>query len=199
MKILRFNYLFFLVILISGCSSVPKNTSNSCSIFDERYLWYKYTKKSEKKWGTPVYLQLAIIKMESDFDWLAKPPRHKLFKVIPYKRPSSSFGYSQAVNGTWEQYKKETGNKFAVRTRFKDSVDFIGWYTNKTEKILKISKKNAFEQYVAYHEGWVGFKNYKDNKKIISLAKRVEKQSDIYKKQLSKCGSSLTTNKYIIF
>tara|TARA_B110000003_G_C16448179_1_gene456826 strand:- start:19 stop:618 length:600 start_codon:yes stop_codon:yes gene_type:complete len=199
MKILRFNYLFFLVILISGCSSVPKNTSNSCSIFDERYLWYKYTKKSEKKWGTPVYLQLAIIKMESDFDWLAKPPRHKLFKVIPYKRPSSSFGYSQAVNGTWEQYKKETGNKFAVRTRFKDSVDFIGWYTNKTEKILKISKKNAFEQYVAYHEGWGGFKNYKDNKKIISLAKRVEKQSDIYKKQLSKCGSSLTTNKYIIF
>ena len=199
MKILRFNYLFFLVILISGCSSVPKDTSNSCSIFDERYLWYKYTKKSEKKWGTPVYLQLAIIKMESDFDWLAKPPRHKLFKVIPYKRPSSSFGYSQAVNGTWEQYKKETGNKFAVRTRFKDSVDFIGWYTNKTEKILKISKKNAFEQYVAYHEGWGGFKNYKDNKKIISLAKRVEKQSDIYKKQLSKCGSSLTTNKYIIF
>ena len=24
--------------------------------------------------------------MESDFDWLAKPPRKKLFKIIPYKR-----------------------------------------------------------------------------------------------------------------
>ena len=199
MKILRINYLFILVILISGCSSVPKNTSNSCLIFDERYLWYKHAKKSEKKWGTPVYLQLAIIKMESDFDWLAKPPRQKLFKVIPYKRPSSSFGYSQAVNGTWEQYKKETGNKLAVRTRFKDSVDFIGWYTSKTENILKISKKDAFRQYVAYHEGWGGFKNYKNNKKIINLAKKVEKQSNIYKKQLLKCGSSLTTNKYIIF
>jgi hypothetical protein len=78
--------------------------------------------------------------MESDFDWLAKPPRQKLFKVIPYKRPSSSFGYSQAVNGTWEQYKKETGNKLAVRTRFKDSVDFIGWYTNKSSTILKFLK-----------------------------------------------------------
>jgi hypothetical protein len=162
-------------------------------------LWYKHAKKSEKKWGTPVYLQLAIIKMESDFDWLAKPPRQKLFKVIPYKRPSSSFGYSQAVNATWEQYKKETGNKLAVRTRFKDSVDFIGWYTNKSESILKISKKDAFKQYVAYHEGWGGFKNYKNNKKIINLAKKVEKQSNIYKKQLSKCSSSLTTNKYIIF
>ena len=49
-------------------------------------------KKTEKKWGTPVYLQLAIIKMESSFDWLAKPPRQKLFKVVPYKRPSSSLG-----------------------------------------------------------------------------------------------------------
>ena len=72
-------------------------------------------KKIRKKWGTPIYLQLAIIKMESDFDWLAKPPRQKLFKVIPYKRPSSSFGYSQAVKGTWEQYKKETGNKLSSK------------------------------------------------------------------------------------
>ncbi|GIS77447.1 MAG: hypothetical protein CM1200mP13_08060 [Candidatus Pelagibacterales bacterium] len=37
--------------------------------------------------------------MESDFDWLAKPPRQKIFKIIPYKRPSSSLGYSQAVKG----------------------------------------------------------------------------------------------------
>ena len=199
MKILKINYLFILVILIAGCSSVPKNTSNSCSIFNERYLWFKHAKRSEVKWGTPVYLQLAIIKMESDFDWLAKPPRQKLFKVIPYKRPSSSFGYSQAVNGTWEQYKKETGNKLATRIRFKDSVDFIGWYTNKTESILKISKQDAFKQYIAYHEGWGNFKNYKKNKKVIELAKKVEKQSYIYKKQLSKCKKSLNKNKYIIF
>ena len=199
MKILRINYLFILVILIAGCSSVPKNTSNSCSIFNERYMWYKYAKKTEKKWGTPVYLQLAIIKMESSFDWLAKPPRQKLFKVIPYKRPSSSFGYSQAVKGTWEQYKKETGNKLAVRTRFKDSVDFIGWYTNKTEKILKVSKKDTFKQYIAYHEGWGNYKNYKNNKKVINLAKRVEKQSNIYKKQLLECQSKFNKNKYIIF
>jgi len=199
MKILKINYLFILVILISGCSSIPQNTSNSCLIFDERYMWYKHTKRTEKKWGTPVYLQLAIIKMESSFDWLAKPPRQKLFKVIPYKRPSSSFGYSQAVKGTWEQYKNETGNKLAIRTRFKDSVDFIGWYTNKTEKILKISKDNDFKQYIAYHEGWGNYKNYNSKEKVINLAKRVEKQSNIYKKQLSDCKNSLSTRKYIIF
>tara|TARA_B100000575_G_scaffold248929_1_gene215075 strand:- start:495 stop:1094 length:600 start_codon:yes stop_codon:yes gene_type:complete len=199
MGILKNKYLLIFFFILTACSSIPNNTANSCSIFNERYFWYKHTKKTQEKWGTPIYIQLAIIKMESDFDWLAKPARQKIFKVIPYKRPSSSFGYSQAVKGTWEQYKKETGNKLATRARFKDSVDFIGWYTNKTETILKISKKDAFKQYLAYHEGWGNFKYYKKNKKVISLAKKVENQSKIYKKQLQKCKNSLEKNKYIIF
>ncbi|MDC0516921.1 lytic transglycosylase [Candidatus Pelagibacter sp.] len=199
MSKLRNYFLILLIIFITGCSSIPQNTSNSCSIFNERYLWYKHAKKTEQKWGTPIYIQLAIIKMESDFDWLAKPPRQKLFKIIPFKRPSSSFGYSQAVKGTWEQYKKETGNKLATRTRFKDSVDFIGWYTDKTESLLKISKKDAFRQYLAYHEGWGGYKNYKNNQKVIVLAKKVEKQSNKYKAQLQDCQKRLNKNKYIIF
>ena len=199
MSKLRSYFLILSVIFITGCSSIPQNTSNSCSIFNERYLWYKHAKKTEKKWGTPIYIQLAIIKMESDFDWLAKPPRQKLFKIIPFKRPSSSFGYSQAVKGTWEQYKNETGNKLATRTRFKDSVDFIGWYTDKTESLLKISKKDAFRQYLAYHEGWGGYKNYKNNQKVIVLAKKVEKQSNKYKAQLQDCQKRLNKNKYIIF
>tara|TARA_Y100001935_G_scaffold29639_1_gene23059 strand:- start:545 stop:1144 length:600 start_codon:yes stop_codon:yes gene_type:complete len=199
MVFLKNKFVIFLFIFLSGCSSIPSTTVNSCVIFDERYFWYKHTKKVEQKWGTPIYIQLAIIKIESNFDWLAKPPRKKIFKIIPSKRPSSSFGYSQAVKGTWEQYKKETGNKLATRMRFKDSVDFIGWYTNKTETILKISKKNAFKQYIAYHEGWGNFKNYKKNEKVIKLAKKVEKQSDIYRKQLLNCRKSLNKNKYIIF
>ena len=199
MSKLRNYFLILLVIFITGCSSIPQNTSSSCSIFNERYLWYKHAKKTEQKWGTPIYIQLAIIKMESDFDWLAKPPRQKLFKIIPFKRPSSSFGYSQAVKGTWEQYKIETGNKMATRARFKDSVDFIGWYTDKTESLLKISKKDAFRQYLAYHEGWGGYKNYKNNQKVIVLAKKVQKQSNKYKAQLQDCQKRLNKNKYIIF
>ena len=195
-KKLLFILLFF---LISACSSIPKNTADGCSIFSERYLWYKYSKKVEKKWGTPIYIQLAFIKMESDFDWLAKPPRQKIFKIIPFKRPSSSLGYSQAVKGTWEQYKKETNNKLATRVRFKDSVNFIGWYTDKTEKLLKISKKDAFRQYIAYHEGWGNYKNYKKKQKVILLAKKVQQQADKYKLQLKKCQKKLNRNKYIIF
>ena len=112
--------IFF--FLISACSSIPKNTADGCSIFSERYLWYKHAKKAEKKWGTPIYIQLAFIKMESDFDWLAKPKRLKIFKVIHYRRPSSSLGYSQAVEGTWKQYKEETNNKLVFN--FHTAYDF---------------------------------------------------------------------------
>ena len=192
-------FLLICILFLNSCSSIPKNTSDGCSIFSERYLWYKYSKKTEQKWGTPIYLQLAIIKMESDFDWLAKPKRYKIFKIIPYRRASSSFGYSQAIKGTWKQYKEETNNKLASRARFKDSVDFIGWYTNKTEKILKISKKDAVKQYIAYHEGWGNYKNYKNNQKVILLAKKVQNQSNKYKAQLKKCINSLNKKKYIIF
>ena len=130
---------------------------------------------------------------------LSNKKRQKIFKVIPYKRPSSSFGYSQAVKGTWKQYKVETGNKFASRARFKDSVDFIGWYTNKTKSILKIPLDDSFRQYLAYHEGWGGYKNYKKNQKVILLAKKVENNSNRYKKQLNECKNSLSTKRYIIF
>ena len=191
--------IIILFFLISACSSIPKNTADGCSIFSERYLWYKHAKKTEQKWGTPIYIQLAFIKMESNFDWLAKPERQKIFKVIPFKRPSSSFGYSQAVKGTWSQYKKETNNRLATRARFKDSVDFIGWYISKTNKILKIPKSDAYRQYIAYHEGWGNYKNYKKNKKVILYAKEVKNQASQYRKQLSKCQKRLDRNKYIIF
>ena len=146
-----------------------------------------------------MHIQLAFIKFESDFHWLAKPKRQKLFKIIPFKRPSSSFGYSQAVKGTWKQYKEEQNKPLALRTRFKDSVDFIGWYTNKSSKLLKIPKNDAFKQYIAYHEGWGNYKNYRKKQKVILLANKVKVQSNKYRSQLKKCEKKLNRKKYIIF
>ena len=153
----------------------------------------------DKKWGAPIYIQLAFIKKESDFNWLAKPPRVKLFKVIPFKRPSSSFGYSQAVEGTWRQYKRETGNKLATRARFKDSVDFIGWYVNKTTTLLKIPKNDAYRQYLAYYKGWGDYKNYSKDQKAIIYARSVKETASKYRKQLTLCRKNLDKKKYIIF
>ena len=193
------NFYLLILLLISACSSIPKNTQNSCEIFEERYLWYKHARASYKKWGVPIYIQLAFIKKESDFNWLAKPPRVKLFKVIPFKRPSSSFGYSQAVEGTWRQYKRETGNKLATRARFKDSVDFIGWYVNKTTALLKIPKNDAYRQYLAYYKGWGDYKNYSKDNKAIIYARSVKETASKYRKQLTLCKKNLDKNKYIIF
>ena len=192
-------FLLVFLFFLTSCSSVPKYPQNACKIFGQKYLWYKSAKKSSDKYGAPIHIILAFVNKESGFNRWAKPKRKKLFKIVPYKRPSSSFGYSQAVKGTWKQYKNETGNKFATRTRFKDSVDFIGWYTNKTEQILKISKKDAFKQYIAYHEGWGNYKNYRKKQKVILLANKVKVQSNKYRSQLKKCEKELNRKKYIIF
>ena len=94
---------------------------------------------------------------------------------------------------------KETNNKLATRARFKDSVDFIGWYINKTSKILKISKKDVYRQYLAYYKGWGDYKNYKKDKKAIIYAKSVKDLANKYRKQLTICQKNLDKNKYFIF
>ena len=60
-----------------------------------------------------------------------KNNREKLFGIIPWLRPSTAKGYSQALDETWEQYIDETGNTWARRGSFSDSADFIGWYAEK--------------------------------------------------------------------
>ena len=192
-------YLFILFFFVS-CSTIPKYPQNACKIFNQNYLWYKSIKKSSESYGVPIYIILAFVNKESGFNRWAKPKRTKLFKIIPYKRPSSSFGYSQAIKRTWELYKKETNNPLALRYRFKDSVMFIGWYIKKTNKINKIPLTDSYRQYLNYYLGWGSYakKNYKTDKNAILFAKKVEKISAIYKSQLKECQKNLN-NKYIIF
>ena len=201
-KILKNNLIYFVIFFfVVSCSSVPKYPNNACKIFDQKYLWYKHTKKSSRIYGAPVHIILAFVNKESGFNRWAKPKRTKLFKVVPYKRPSSSLGYSQAVKKTWEQYKTETDNPLALRTRFKDSVMFIGWYISKTNKINKIPLNDSYRQYLNYYLGWGNYakETYKKDKKAIILAKNVEKKSKIYRNQLKECQKSLDRKKYIIF
>ena len=201
-KILSKNLIFiFIFIFLASCSSVPKYPQNACKIFGENYLWYKSVKKSSETYGAPIHIILSFVKKESGFNRWAKPKRKKLFKIIPYKRPSSSFGYSQAVNKTWELYKVETDNPLALRARFKDSVMFIGWYINKTHKINKIPFNDSYRQYLNYYLGWGNYakKVYKTDKNAVLFAKSVEKQSKIYKSQLRECKKILDRKKYIIF
>ena len=200
--ILNKHLIYFTIFLfLASCSSIPKYPQNACKIFGENYLWYKHAKKSSEAYGAPIHIILAFVNKESGFNRWAKPPRQKLFKIIPYKRPSSSLGYSQAVKKTWELYKTETNNPLALRTSFKNSVMFIGWYIKKTNQINKIPVKDSYRQYLNYYLGWGNYakKVYKTDKNSILYAKSVEKQSKIYKNQLRECQKILDRNKYIIF
>ena len=200
-KILNKNLIYLIVFsFLASCSSVPKYPQNACKIFSEKYFYLKYTRAASEKWKVPISSILAVIKKESSFRRFAKPKRTKIFKIIPYRRPSSSLGFSQAVNKTWELYKKENNKPVALRISYKTSSDFVGWYFWKTNKINKVSLNDTRNLYLNYYLGWTAYKNkaYRTNKKAIILAKNVEKQAKIYKNQLAECKSVLKKN-YIIF
>ena len=183
-----------LFIFVIACTSNQHiNTADSCIIFDEKRNWYKATKKSYDKWGAPIALQLAIINQESSFSQFAKPERKKFLGIFPGSRPSTAFGYAQVTNPTWEWYKTKTGNNNASRANFSDVTDFIGWYTTQSENIVGISKKDFYNQYLAYHEGQGGWKkeSYLDKMWLIEVAKTVERNAKMYNIQLKDCESSL--------
>lgn len=178
------------MIFISSCShKIPDNVNNICEIFSEKKRWYKHAKKSQSLWGTPIHVQMAILQQESGFKYDAKPGRKKILGFIPWTRKSSAYGYAQVLDVTWKQYIKETKNRGADRDSFKDSIDFVGWYTHNTQKQTKISKWDTYNQYLAYHEGRGGYmkKTYKNKKWLQDVARKVDNNAKKYAAQLKKC------------
>jgi hypothetical protein len=184
-----------IIIALSACTSKapPKNTTDVCKIFKEKYSWYKAAKNTEKRWKIPVSVSMAIIKQESSFIADARPQRTKLLGFIPWKRVTSARGYAQAVDGTWEMYLKDRGGWFVARNDFEDAVDFIGWYNYKTHKQLNISMTNARALYLAYHEGRGGYKrgSYRTKPWLLSVADKVQRNANRYDAQYQGCKKKL--------
>ena len=191
-NILKLTCIIF-IFFVACTTNQQINTANSCIIFEQKKNWYKSTKNSFDKWGTPIELQLAIINQESSFTQFAKPERKKIFGIIPGSRPSTAFGFAQVTNPTWDWYKTKTGNKNASRANFKDITDFIGWYVVQSEKIVGISKNDFYNQYLAYHEGQGGWKKgtHQNKKWLIEVAKNVERNANMYNNQLKDCENKL--------
>ena len=121
-----------LLLALTACAKPPSQTKNACAIFEQRdglfNNWRRAAQKTEREYGVPVPILMATIYTESGFRHNAKPPRTKLLGFIPWKRKSSAYGYSQALDGTWDRYQRETGRWAARRTDFADAMQFIGWY-----------------------------------------------------------------------
>ena len=187
-------------MLLAGCAtSPPRHVDNICHIFDEKSGWYKKAKRSQKKWGTPIPVMMAIMHQESRFQSKAKPPRSKILWVIPGPRKSSAYGYSQAKDGTWDWYKKAAGRWGADRDDFGDAIDFIGWYNSVSRKRNHIKLDSAYHLYLAYHEGHGGYNRgtYKKKGWLKQVASKVATRSVRYQKQLQGCEKRLDSGWWI--
>lgn len=191
--ILRPLLLLSVILLLQACVSVPENPENVCSMFSEKRGWHKAAVKAEKKWGTSMHIPMAFMYQESAFRHKAKPPRTRLWGFIPWRRASSAFGYAQAIDGTWSQYIKATGDYWRVRHDFADATDFIHWYLHRAMDRNGVAGNDAYNLYLNYHEGPAGFarKTHLAKPWLDKAAQRVQMRYQRYNAQYEQCKESL--------
>ncbi|HCL64637.1 MAG TPA: hypothetical protein DIC56_07300 [Rhizobium sp.] len=182
-----------LLLALTACAKAPSETRNACAIFEQRdglfNNWRRAAVKTEREYGVPVPILMATIYTESGFRKNARPPRTKLLGFIPWKRQSSAYGYSQALDGTWERYQRETGRGGARRTDFSDAMDFIGWYHKQSSIKNGIALNDPYQLYLAYHSGHAGYEkgSWRNNREALQGAKRFTEITYTYARQLQSC------------
>jgi hypothetical protein len=175
-----------------GTGKAPRNLDNACSILEQRPGYIRAFRATERRWGIPVHVQMATIYQESKFVPDARTPLRYSLGVIPVGRQSSAFGYSQALDGTWEEYLRDQRRFGARRDDIRDAADFMGWYMHQSSEQLGISKSNAREQYLAYHEGRSGYRRgtYRSKSWLVRVADEVGARSRTYQAQLANCRAA---------
>lgn len=182
-----------LALLAGSCATrpdgPPSDQANLCAIFEQRPDWQDAVTASARKWGAPVPVQMAILWKESSFRAKARPPKRYMWGFIPRGRASSAFGYAQAIDGTWDWYRKETGNRGADRDDFEDATDFVGWYMSRTRRVNGVPMEDAFHHYIAYHQGHAGYNSgrWKGVSWLQQVASDVQMRSRTYASQLPRC------------
>lgn len=180
--------------LLGGCGggsyTAPRNLDDACLLAQERPRYFRAMQRTERTWGVPIHVQMATFHQESRFDGDARPPFRYTLGVIPMGRLSSAFGYSQALDGTWDEYVAETRNRRARRTDIDDAADFMGWYMTRTVERNGIALDDTRNQYLAYHEGHAGFARGSYNAKpwLLRVADRVAARGEDYRQQLLTCS-----------
>ena len=197
----RYKLIFVIVLMlvVTSCASgggsksswdlqgesKPKNIDNICSIFSEKEHWINSAKESHEEWGIPIELMMAIIRYESSFRSTARP-LDKDGKPV-----SSAYGYAQAIDGTWDLYKKDNNVPRARRTDFADAIDFVGWYSSKAiSKGQDISPFDVNALYVFYHDGWNALPedgSREIKQQVLQVAGKVYQRTLIYHRQLREC------------
>jgi hypothetical protein len=190
----RFLRAAMLLMFLASCGgggsySAPRQLDDACAIVRERPQYLRAMQATERRWGIPVHVQMATIHQESKFVGNARTPHTFALGVIPMGRQSTAYGYSQALNGTWEEYQKSAGGRRSKRDDIRDATDFMGWYMDQSSQSLGIAKTDAEAQYLAYHEGRTGYANqsYLGKPWLVEVAAKVGARSEMYRQQLEYC------------
>ena len=182
------------LFLLASCGgrdyAPPRNLDDACALASERPAYVNAMRDTERRWNVPVPVQMAIIHAESRFRGDARTPHQFTLGVIPMGRQSSAYGYSQALDGTWEEYQASTRNHRAQRDEIEDATDFIGWYAAEAYARNGIPPNDARNLYLAYHEGNAGYArgSYRSQRWLMDLADRVADRAVMYDTQLRACG-----------
>ncbi|MBX3596813.1 MAG: hypothetical protein KF874_04485 [Rhizobiaceae bacterium] len=179
------------VALLAGCASYPRCINDVCAVFDQRDglfdNWRSGARRASAKYGVPVPVLMATVRMESGFKHNARPPRRKVLGIFPGPHISSAYGYSQALDRTWNHYKKETGRFAARRTNFSGAVDFVGWYHARSAEKLGIARNDTYRLYLAYYLGWKGYSRGGWSNGIDRYARQTDGMARRYATQLVNC------------
>jgi len=181
-------------LIVTGCaSSPPDQVHDACLILEDNRSWWRDIQRTQDRWGVSPGTQLAILKRESSFNANARPARTRLLGFIPGRRPSSAYGYAQALDGTWDWYRRDTGRRGADRDDFGDAVDFIGWYSDQSREQSGIALTDPYRLYLAYHEGHGGYNRgtYRGKSWLDRAARQVEADARRYDSQINRCERRL--------
>jgi len=184
-----------LLLALAACGGggdvgrAPSNLDNACEILARKPEYRRAFRNVERKWGVPVHVQMATIHQESKFVSDARTPLRFALGVIPVGRQSSAYGYSQALDATWKEYKADQRRPRARRDRITDATDFMGWYMNLSRDELGIPLADARNQYLAYHDGRSGYRRGTWRRKswLIRVSGAVANRAEMYRQQLPRC------------
>ena len=181
-----------LAVSAQSCAHTPapRQVEDLCGLFAERGEWRAAALRAGARWDVPPGVLLAVIHQESRFRAEARP-WWRLLGVVPVAPASSAYGFGQATDGTWHDYRRATGRRGARRDDFADAVDFVGWYADVIHRATRVAKHDAYHLYLAYHEGPGGFArgSHRGKPWLLGVARRVAERAALWDQEAERCGA----------
>ena len=163
--IARLVVVSLLAVALTGCGfSPPDDALDACNVVDSAGVRGRRSlSKHEDTSASDRARVLAVFYTESTFRKKVKAPRHersignfwciwRFWNGFRCKRISSSRGFTQAIDATWDEFQDAT--KAGKRSNFDDSVRFVHWYTKRIAKVCgSAAAKSDYAFYVGYYAG----------------------------------------------